>query len=147
MAWVSFWVLAQQSESLFGLIPMSEEHWLHTALEVMAAPLIVFIIAVGAVYCFGRWPWFLRVPDSISVGWLTIRLLGYAPLIFSLLAAVIFSAWWIFIVSGEDPADSQYGLSAWYAAWFYSIYLTPLFTVVTVWLSAIRRDREGKSVG
>lgn len=142
VAWVSFWVLAQQSESLFGLIPVSEGHWLHNALEVMASPLILLIIAVGAVYCFGRWPWFLKVPESISLGWLTARLLGYAPLLFLLLVAVIYSAWWIFVVSGEDPAHSQYGLSAWFAALFYSIYLTPLLTVVVVWLSAVRRDRR-----
>lgn len=142
VAWLSFWVLGPQSESLFGLIPVSEQHWLHNALEVMAAPLILFTIAVGAVYCFGRCPWFLKVPESISLAWLTARLLGYAPLLFALLAAVIFSAWWIFVVSGEDPAHSQYGLSAWFAAWFYSIYLTPLFTVVIVWLSALRKDRK-----
>ena len=35
LAWGSFWVLALKIESVFGLIPVSEEHWLHDALEVM----------------------------------------------------------------------------------------------------------------
>lgn len=142
LAWVAFCVLAQESESVFGLIPVSEEHWMHDTSEVMVAPVIFAAFVAGAVYCYRRWPWFLQVPESISPVWLTARLLGYAPLLFALLAAAIFSAWWLFVVSGEDPAHSQYGLSAWFAAWFYSTYLTPLFTVVIVWLSALRRDRR-----
>ena len=142
LAWGSFWLLGPQAHTVFGLIPAPEGHWLHDAVEVMA-PLVIFAaIVAGAVYCFRRWPWFLRVPESISVAWLTVRLLGYAPLLFALLAAAFFSVWRLFVVPGEDPGHSQYGLSAWFAAYFYSLYLTPLFTVVMVWLSALRRDRR-----
>ena len=116
VVWGSFWLLAQESESVFGLIPVSEEHWLHDALEVMAPLVIVAAFIAGAAYCFYRWPWFLRIPDSISLAWLTARLLGYAPLLFALLKTAIFSAWWLLAGSAVAPEHSQYGLDVLFTA-------------------------------
>lgn len=142
LAWAGFWLFAQEIESVFGLIPVSEEHWLHDALEAMVAPLIFAAFVAVAVYCFYRWPWFLKVPESISLVWLTSRLLVYAPLLFALLMGVIFSAWWYLVGSKVEPGHSQYGLDVLFIAYFFSITLTPLFTVVIVWWSALRKHRR-----
>ncbi len=141
LTWGSFWILAQETQSIFGLIPVSEGRWLRDAVQVMAALVILAAFAAGAVYCFRRWPWFLRVPESISLSWLTVRLLGYAPFLFAVLWGTFFLAFRLFGQEGVPPEHSQYGLGAWFVATFYSIYLTPLFTVVMVWLSAQRRHR------
>ncbi len=141
LAWGSFWILAQETQSLFSLIPAPEGHWLHDAVEVMAALVIFSAFSAMAVYCFRRWPWFLRVPESISPAWLTVRLLGYAPLLFAVLWGTFYLAFRQFGDEGVPPEHSQYGLGALFVATFYSIYLTPLFTVVIVWLSAQRKHR------
>ncbi len=143
LVWGSFWLSFEEIEIVYSLIPAPEGHWFHDALEGMVTLLVVSLFVAGPVYCYRRWPWFLRVPESVSMTWLTVRLIVYAPFLFALLAGAIFSAWWILVVSGEDPKDSQYGMSAWYAAYFYSLALTPLFTIVLAWISTPGRDRKG----
>ncbi len=145
LAWALTWwgglVFAEEIETAFGLMPFPEGSWLHDAVEVMIALVIFAAFAAMAVYCFRRWPWFLRVPESISPAWLTVRLLGYAPLLFAVLWGTFFLTFRLFGEEGVPPEHSQYGLGALFVATFYSIYLTPLFTVVIVWLSALRKHR------
>jgi ABC-type uncharacterized transport system permease subunit len=63
----------------------------------------------------------------------------YAPLAFIVTGIVFFLVQWLFVVGSEDPADSQYGLSAWVAGYYYAIMLTPLMTVIWVWWSLKRK--------
>ena len=93
----------------------------------------------GVIYLFYRFPSFLIVPESITLGWVIIRLIAYATIVAVALAVVIGLGWWIFVESGQDPNHSQYGMGTLFTAVFGAAFLTPICTVVIVWFSA--KDR------
>ncbi|MCI0529016.1 MAG: hypothetical protein L0Y56_16385 [Nitrospira sp.] len=129
-------VLLMFGEELSGLVPEG-------VLEnIMILIFCVFWSAV-AFYLYRQWPSFLRGPESVSLLFLLIRLVVYGPLFFVLLAGVFGISWYLLVVRPtEDPAHSQYGLSALMVAVWYSIMLTPLATIIVTWLSSLRKARR-----
>lgn len=47
----------------------------------------------------------------------------------------ILSLLWACVVTGEDPSHSQYSLSAWFAAFYYPLALTPMAAIMCLWSS------------
>lgn len=105
---------------------------------------VLAVVALGSAWSWmlRRWPGFLHVPARVSLSSLLVRMLVFGPVVAILLAVAGFAAWWVFVVSGEDPAHSQYGLSAWWAGLVHAVALTPMGTVLVTWLST-RRGPDG----
>ena len=147
LVWFFLEMFSGEIDKLFGLVLIPEGHRLHNIIEVIIAiivPVILIIIfGVISTFLYHRWHGFMIVPQSISLSFLIIRLLIYAPLLFVLLTVIFFTGWWLLVVIPfEDPKHTQYGLSAVFAAIFYPSILTPVITVILVWLSALRRQRK-----
>jgi len=135
-------VLLMFAEELFSLVPEGQR--LHDELEMIIIPILLAFWSTVAIYLYRRWPGFLRVPESVSLLFLLIRLVVYGPLLFVLLVPVFGIAWyWLVVLPSEDPAHSQYGSSAVIAAFWYPIVLTPVATVIVAWVSALRKARKG----
>ena len=115
---------------------------LYGLLELAAVLGIVAVAGLCCLFVYRRWSGFLLLERSVS--WLSVvwRLVMYAPLAFIVTGIVFFSVQWLFVVGGEDPADPQYGLSAWWAGFYSAIMLAPLMTVIWVWRS-LRRKYKG----
>lgn len=146
LVWFFLEMFAGEIDKLFGLVLIPEEHRLHNIIEVIIAVTVpVILIGIfGAISTslYRRWHGFMLVPQSISLSFLIIRLLVYAPLLFVLLTVSSFVGWWLLVVMPfEDPKHTQYGLSAAFAAIFYPSILTPVITVIVVWLSSLRKHR------
>ncbi len=131
--------LYEEIEALYSLIPGEEGVWLHNAIEAAFEPVVRAIFLAGVIYLFYRFPLFLIVPKSASLAWIVIRLVAYAVIIAVVLAVVIGLGWWIFVESGQDPNNLQYGMATISTAFFGSVFLTPLCTVVIVWFLALRK--------
>jgi hypothetical protein len=130
-------VLLMFAEELSGLVPEG-------VLENIVILTFGAFWGAVALYLYRRWPNFLRVPESVSLLFLLIRLVVYGPLLFVLLAAVFGVSWYLLVVRPtEDPAHSQYGLSALMVALWYAAMLTPLATVTATWISSLRKARSG----
>jgi len=142
LLWAIVMIIASEMEDSFHLIPGKEDGWLHNVAESTLEFALFAVFMVGIIYLFYRFRSFLIVPESISLGWVLIRLVSYAVIIAIVLALVIGWGWWIFVESGQDPNDVQYGMASYYMAFFYSFFLTPVCTVVMVWLSAIGRSTD-----
>jgi hypothetical protein len=113
-------------------------------LENITILILVAFWSAVAFYLYRRWPSFLRVPKPVSLLFLLIRLVVYGPLLFVLLAAVFGTSWyWLVVWPTEDPAHSQYGLSALMVAVWYSTMLTPLAMVIATWISSLKKARRG----
>lgn len=143
LLWAIVMIIGSEIETPFNLIPGKEDGWLHNVAESTLEFALFTIFIVGIIYLFYRFRSFLIVPESISLGWVLIRLVAYAVIIAVVLAVVIGWGWWIFVESGQDPNDVQYGMASYSMAVFYSFFLTPVCTVVIVWLSARRRSASG----
>jgi hypothetical protein len=119
--------------------PVPEGSMLHGLLELAAVLGIVAVAGLCCLFVSRHWPRFLLLEQPVS--WLPVvwRLVMYAPLAFIVTGIVFFLVQWLFVVGSEDPADSQYGLSAWVAGYYYAIMLTPLMTVIWVWWSLKRK--------
>lgn len=142
LLWAIAMIFHDEIETLLNFIPGNEDSWLHNATEnTLELALFAVFIAV-IIYIFYRLPSFLSVPESVSLGWVLIRLIAYAAFIAVVLAVVIGSGWWIFIESGQDPNDVQYGMSTLTVSFFYSAFLTPACTVILVWFSAKTRSAD-----
>lgn len=126
----------EEIASLFNLIQGKENSWLHNVAEstLVFALLVLFLVVMVSI--FYRFPSFLVVPESISSGWLIIRITVYTVMTAIVLAVLLGLGWWFFVESGQDPDNVQYGMATLYTAFFGSAFLTPVFTVVLVWLSA-----------
>ena len=109
---------------------------------VGAGLLAMLVLGFAWIWVLRRWPALLRVPPGVSIWSLFLRMLVLGPLVAMVLAVVSFLVWWALVVSGEDPAHSQYGLSAWWAGLFHAVALAPMGTVMVTWLST-RRDVGG----
>lgn len=120
-----------------------ENSVLHNFKEIL---IFIIIFSVATFICFILYylfPGFLLLSKFSSFLSIVLRLVVYTPVIFIVLAVGIFFIWWMFVVSSEAPTHSQYGLSAWYAAFFYGVGLTPLFTLIAVWVFDLDNfDRE-----
>lgn len=109
---------------------------------VGAGVLAMLALGLGWTWTLRRWPALLRVPSGVSNWSLVLRILVFGPFVAIVVAVVSFVAWWVLVVSGEDPSHSQYGLSAWWAGLFHAVALTPMGTVLVTWVST-RRDADG----
>lgn len=142
VGWAIIVAFAQDMDRILraGLVP--EGSMLHGLLEIATGLAIVAAAALGPLAVYRVWPGFLLLERPAS--WLPVvwRLPIYAPLAFIATGVVFFSLQWLFVVSGQDPADPQHGLSAWEAGYYYAIMLTPLITVIWVWLS-LKRSHKG----
>ncbi len=123
---------------LIGLVPGKEAGLLHNVAENALGLVLVTAFLIGVIYLFYRFPLLLVVPESISLWWVVIRLVIYAMVVAVVLALIIGFGWWILIESGHDPNNVQYGMETLTVAVFYSMFLTPVCTVVLVWFSARR---------
>lgn len=137
--WASVVIWAEELERLFSLLPGSGSNVLHYMIELMIIIIIIGFFYIVQRLIFKSFPGFLKIPDRTSNLSLFIGIILYTPLVFALLCIIIFSFWWAFVVSGEDHTHSQYGLSAWFVALFYSIALTPMSVILCLWSSV----REG----
>jgi len=131
--------LHEEMGALFSLILGEEGEWLHNVAEGAFELVLFALFLAGVIYLFYRFPLFLIVPESVSLAWIAIRLIAYAVIIAVVLAVVIGLGWWTFVESGQDPNNLQYGMATISTAFFGSVFLTPLCTVVIVWFLALRK--------
>jgi len=136
LLWGTCMFFHDEINALFSLIPGKEEGWLHNVAENTLQLVLLAVFIAGVIYLFNRFSSFLIVPESISLGWVIIRLIVYAAIIAVVLAVVIGLGWWIFVESGRNPNDVQYGMATLYMAVFGSMFFTPVCTVISVWFSA-----------
>ncbi|MEA3392321.1 MAG: hypothetical protein U9Q91_05020 [Candidatus Marinimicrobia bacterium] len=136
LLWGTFMFFYEEIDALFSLIPGAEEGWLHTVAEYTLALVLFSVFLSVLIYLFFRFPPFLIVPESISLTWVMIRLIVYTALTAIVLAVVIGLGWWIFVESGQDPNDVQYGMATLSMAVYGSVFLTPACTIVLVWFLA-----------
>ena len=146
LLWAIVMIFASEIEAPFNLIPGKEDGWLHNVAESTLEFALFAVFIVGIIYLFHHFRSFLIVPESISLGWILTRLVAYAVIIAVVLAMAIGWGWWIFVESGQDPDDVQYGMASYSMAVFYSFFLTPVCTVVTVWLSATGRSTDAPHI-
>ncbi|MEW5725882.1 MAG: hypothetical protein AB1896_22425 [Thermodesulfobacteriota bacterium] len=141
LAWGLLMSFAGELDRLASLVAGPERFFLHNSVEDLLP--LALALAAGVTVTMvvhRRWPGFPRVPEKVSAAFLLIRLAVYGPLLFVLLAAIFGFGWYVLsVVPNEDPAHSQYGLSAVFAAVLFPSLLTPAFTVLAVWLAALRR--------
>ena len=140
LLWAIATIFIDEIEALFTLIPGEENGWLHNITEYTLEIFLFMIFFAGVAYLFYRFRTFLVVPESVSLGWLIIRVVVYAVIIAVALGMSIGFGWWTFIESGKDPNNVQYGMESYTMAFFWSAFLTPVCTVLIVWLSARRRS-------
>ena len=142
LLWAIAMIIGSEIETSFNLIPGKEDGWLHNVAESTLEFALLALFITGIICLFYHFRSFLLVPESISLGWVLIRLVAYAVIIAVVLAVVIGWGWWIFVESGQDPNDVQYGMASYSMAFFYSYFLTPVCTVLLVWLSETGRSTE-----
>lgn len=143
IVWAALLLFGERLSVLWSLNPAPEGHRWHDAWETLAPLVLVAGGGLLGVLLLRPWPRFLRVPEAVTPAYLATRAVLYAPLVFGTLAVLFFCAWSLFVVPGEDPEHSQSGLSALFAAVFFPVALTPSLTVVSVWLSALPKERGG----
>ena len=132
----------EEINALVSLISGKEGGWLHNIAESALEPALFVLFLAVVIYFFYRLPAFLLVPESISSGWLIIRLAIYSVITAIVLAVLLGLGWWFFVESGQDPDNVQYGMATLYTAFFGSAFLTPVFTVVLVWLSTRAKHQQ-----
>lgn len=135
LLWAIVMFFYEEITALFSLIPGKEKSWLHYLVEIALVPTLFILFLAVITYCFYRFPSFLLVPKPMPTGWLILRLAVYAVIVAVVLAVVLGLGWWIFVESGQDPDDVQYGMATLYMAFFGSAFLTPVCTVILVWFS------------
>lgn len=138
-SWTILAAFVQQIETVLKMNPVAESTAAHDLYE---AGILIAILSAASYACmvaYKRWPTFLQVHHDVSCTAVLWRLVAFAPVIFSVIGLVVFALAWLFVVRLEDPADPQYGLSAWWAGGYYALMLTPMITVVGVW-QLLRRN-------
>ncbi|WP_228854369.1 hypothetical protein [Desulfomarina profundi] len=133
-------IFGSEMGNFYDLIPGKEDGWLHNIAENALEFAFFVVFAVVIVFLFSRFRSFLIVPEVISWVWVFLRLIIYAVIIAIVLGVVIGWGWWIFVESGHNPDSLQYGMASYSMAVFYSFFLTPVCTVVMVWLSARKKS-------
>ncbi len=136
----------EEINALVSLVVGKEGGWLHNVAENTLEPALFVLFLAVVSYFFYRLPAFLLVPESISSSWLIIRLVAYTVITAIVLAVLLGLGWWIFVESGQNPDDVQYGMATLYTAVFGSAFLTPVCTIILVWLSARVKHAQGPHV-
>lgn len=139
LTWTTVVLFARWIDFILSLNPLPEGLWLHGGVEVFMLLFVFTVVIYMSSSVFRIWPAFLRVQKKVSWRSLALRLILYGPVVFIIIGIVFFMIQWVFVIGSEDPAHSQYGLSAWFAGFFYSIALTPPVTVICGWLSVQKK--------
>lgn len=140
LGWAVIVAFAGDMERILQRNPVPEGSMFHGLPEIAVGLAIVASAGLVCLLVYRHWPGFLLLERPASWRPVVWRLLIYTPLTFIVTGIIFFSFQWLFVVSGEDPAHSQYGLSAWVAGYYYAVMLTPLVTLIWVW-----RSLKGKS--
>ena len=141
--WAVVMAFVSEIDTMLKMNPIAEGAPVHGLYEIIV--LVVVLLAVGFIcmIAYKRWPMFLQVRRDISLVAVLWRLIAVTPIMFAIIGLVAFALAWLFVVQAEDPADPQYGMSAWWAGYYYALMLTPIITVTGVWLRLHLRHREG----
>lgn len=135
LGWACVVLLARPVDALLQELAVVPESWLRAGLVAGGALGLLAVLAGGTLLLVRAWPNFLRVREDVSRVSLGGRLLLGAPAAAVATGLSAFAIQCVSVLLREDPAHSQYGLSAWFAAGFYALALTPAVTVVGTWWS------------
>lgn len=138
--WAVVMIFGSEIGTFYDLIPGKEDGWLHNIAENTLEFTFFVVFTIVIISLFSRFRSFLIVPEAISWVWIILRLIIFAVIIAIVLGVVIGWGWWVFVESGQDPNSLQYGMASYSMAFFYSFFLTPVCTVVMVWLSARKKS-------
>lgn len=141
-SWAIVLAFSAEIETILNINPFSEGAPAHGFYEIIILLAVLSAMGFICVVAYKRWPMFLRVRRDVSTVAVLWRLAAVAPVLFTVVGLVAFALTWLFVVRAEEPGDPQYGLSAWWTAYYYALMLTPIITVVGVWLQLRRKYRE-----
>lgn len=141
-AWALLVAFAYRIDSLLAINPAVEGTVFHSFFEVLVVLAIFSAVAFICVITYKRWPMFLRIRRDVSMLSVLWRLIAVVPVTFAVIGLVSFALGRLLVMLTEDAGDPQYGLSAWWAGYYYALMLAPTVTVVWVWLSLRRKYRE-----
>lgn len=135
LGWATLVLLARPVDALLRELAVVPGARLRAGLVVGGVLGGLAALAGGTALLVRAWPGFLRVRREVSWTSLGGRFLVAAPAAAVATGLSAFAIQWVSVLLREDPAHSQYGLSAWFAAGFYALALTPAATVVGTWWS------------
>jgi membrane protein insertase Oxa1/YidC/SpoIIIJ len=131
MSWA---VMGISAEELFG--------WTHRLVHEALVILLVVLASVGFTSMLSRvWPPFLLAPRGLSPRFWVTRALVTPPVVGIVLAVVFGVVAFLHTRATEDPADPQYGVSIAWAIVLFPVFLTPLASVVAIWIASVRRRK------
>ena len=142
-SWAVVVAFNRKIDTILKMNPVAEGALLHGLYEIIVLVAVLSAVGFICMIAYKRWPLFLQVHRDVSLVAVLWRLVAFAPVMFIVTGLVFFAIEWLLVVRIEDPADPQYGLSAWWAGYYYSLMLTPMITVTGVWLRLHLRHREG----